>query len=74
MFSLYIGLARQHRQQRILPQLIVVVEIFVAQREAVDSLPDQLAHGVLDQRRLPVIAETGRKLAQDAGALLDRAQ
>jgi len=43
MLSLQIGLARQHRQQRILPQLIVVVEILIAPREAVDSLPHQLA-------------------------------
>jgi hypothetical protein len=35
----------------------VIVEIFVAKRERVDSLPDQLLHAMLDQVRIPKIDE-----------------
>lgn len=34
-------LARQHRHQRIVPQLVMVVEVFIAERDAEDPLADQ---------------------------------
>ena len=74
MFALYVPLAGQQRQQGILPQLIVVVQILVAQSDTVHALPHQLADAVFHQVRSPVIAKTGGELAQDSGALFHRAQ
>ena len=74
VLALHVPLAGQQRQQGILPQLIVVVEILVAQGDAVHALPHQLADAVFHQVRSPVIAKTGGELAQDAGALFHRAQ
>ncbi len=44
-------LARQHRQHRIVAQLVVVVEILVAERDAEHPLADQRRDLVLDQLR-----------------------
>jgi hypothetical protein len=54
-------LARQHRHQRIEPQLIMVVEIFIAERDAKDPLPDQRADRMLDQVLTAMIAKAIRK-------------
>ena len=54
------ALAGQHRQQRIVAQLLVIVEIFVAQRQPVDALRQHLGHGVLDQCRVAPIGEASR--------------
>ena len=40
-----------------MPKLVVVVEVFVTQRKPEHALPDQGAHFVLDQMRLPAIAK-----------------
>ena len=52
----------------------MIVEIFVAQRQAVDALADQFPDAVFDPFRVAVIAEAGGELPQDAAALLDRMQ
>ena len=44
-----IPLAAEHPQQRIGAQLLVVVEVFVAQRQPVDALRQHLRQLVLDQ-------------------------
>ena len=54
-------LARQQGQQRVGPQLIVIVQILIAQRQADNPLRDQFAHRVLDSLRLPVIDEASRQ-------------
>ena len=46
-----IALAAQQGQQRIAAQLLVVVEIFIAQRQTVDTLRQHLRQPVLDQQR-----------------------
>ena len=58
-------LAGQHRQQRIMAQMVVVVQVLVAQRQREDPLADQRADRVLDQLRRPrcireAAAQTGR--------------
>ena len=55
-----IGLIHRHRQHRIVPQLVVIVQVLVAQTESVDALPQQLPHRVFDQPLVPVIGETLR--------------
>ncbi len=44
-------LARQHSQQRILTQLLVIVHILVAQCQPVDALREHLRQLVPDQQR-----------------------
>ena len=44
-------LARQHRHQRIVAQLVVVVEILIAERDPEHPLADQCRDLVLDQIR-----------------------
>ncbi len=63
VLTLHVSLARQQRQQGILPQPIMVVQIFVAQGDAVHTLPHQLADAVLHQIRPPVVAKTSGELA-----------
>jgi hypothetical protein len=63
--SLRLQLPHQHREARVLAQLVVIVEIFVAQRQAEDALPDQRLHLVLDQARIaPVVEARGEPLHQ----------
>jgi len=52
----------------------VIVQIFVSQSQTIDSLGHQLLHRVLDQIRIPIIAEAGSKLMEDPDALLDLPQ
>ena len=50
--------ARHHSQQWILPELLVVVEVLVSERQRVDPLPDHLLYAVLNQFLVPAIDET----------------
>src|SRR6266850_2580685 len=65
-----VALLHQHRQQRVLPQLLVIVEIFITEGQAVDPLRHQLLYGVFNEIRIPVVPEAGRKLTHDPDALL----
>jgi hypothetical protein len=51
-------LAGQHRQGRVVTQLIVIDQVFVAQRQRKDPLPDQSSDSVLDQLRRAAVDET----------------
>jgi hypothetical protein len=59
-----IGLLHQHRQQGIVPQLLVIVQIFVSQGQTIDSLGHHLLQRVFDQIGIPIIGKAGGKLAQ----------
>ncbi|MGY4286352.1 hypothetical protein ACVWXO_005572 [Bradyrhizobium sp. LM2.7] len=50
-------LARQHRHQRVVPQVVVIIEIFVAKRDAKDPLSDQRRDRMLDQVWAAMIAK-----------------
>ena len=67
-------LLNQHRQQRIVPQLLVIVQIFISQGQPIDSLGHQLLHRMFDQIGVPIIREAGGKLVEDPDALLDLPQ
>ena len=58
---LRLELAQQHRQQRIMPQMVVIVEILVAQRQAEHPLPTSVRTCVLDQLGIAVIREAAGK-------------
>lgn len=67
-------LADQHRHQRIVSQLVVIVEVLVAQRQAEDSLLDQLLGRVLDQLRIAMVDEALREARQQPRRLLELTQ
>ena len=67
-------LFQQHSQQRIVAQLLVIVQILLTQGQTIDALRHQLLHGVFDPVRIAIIGEAGGKLAQDPDALLDLPQ
>lgn len=50
-------LARQHRHQRIVPQLVIVIEVFIAERDAEDPLADQRVDRMLNQVLTAMIAK-----------------
>jgi hypothetical protein len=52
-------LVSQHRHDRIVPQLVVVVEVLVTEHNANHPLPHQRLDRVLNQLRLASIAEAG---------------
>jgi hypothetical protein len=59
---------------RILPQLLVIVEVFITEGQAIDPLGHQLFHRVFNQIGIPIIPEAGGKLAHDSDAFLDFSQ
>jgi hypothetical protein len=65
-----VGLADDGGEQGIAPQVVVVVEALVAQRQGVNPLGDQVGDGVLDEVRVAMVGETGGELMDDAGELL----
>jgi hypothetical protein len=50
-------LPRQHRHHRVVPQFVVVVDVFVAKRNPEHPLPNQRRNKVLDQILAPTIDE-----------------
>jgi hypothetical protein len=52
----------------------VIIEIFITESQAVDPLRYQLLNAGLNEIRIPVIPEAGRKLAHDPDALLNLSQ
>jgi hypothetical protein len=59
-------LAGEHGQHRIVPQLVVVDQILVAERDAEDALADQRGDRVLDPLRVAGIAEAGGEAPDQA--------
>jgi len=69
-----ISLARRQRQQYVVAQPVVVVQILVAQRDPEHPLRHQIGGRVLHPRCIPVVHEAVREAAQPARALLHLAQ
>ena len=51
-------LAGQHRHPRVVAQLVVIDQIFIAQRQRKNPLPDQCPDSVLDQFRRAAVGKT----------------
>ncbi len=68
------ALACRHGQQRIGPQLVVIVQILISQRQPIDPLGHRFFDPVLDQFRFAPVLEAGGKLPHDARPLFDLAQ
>ena len=63
-------LASQRSQHRVTAQLVVVVQVLVAERDPHDPLHHQRVHGVFDQLRIAPILEAGRHpFGQPQGAI-----
>ena len=63
-----------HGQQRVTAQEVVVVEVLITQRQAVNPLGDQFLDRMLDEQWVAVITKAGGQLAAEAQALVDLAQ
>ena len=62
--------SRQNAEDRIFPQLLVIVDVFVAQRQTVDPLREHLQNRVLDQLLIPPVQKTFRQSRQQIQALV----
>ena len=67
-------LARQHCKRRVLAQLVVIVEVFIAQRQAKDALPHQRLDLMLDIARVAPIGEAGGEATHQPEATIDLSQ
>ena len=67
-------LADDGGQQRVAAEVVVVVEVLVAQGQAVDPLGEEVLDGVLDEVGVAVVGEAGGELADDAGEGLGLAE
>src|SRR5262245_16591124 len=74
LVALGIFLADQDGQEGIVAQGVVVVEVFVAQAQAEDTLPQEFRERVFDPLGVAVIAEAARELLDEAELVLDFAQ
>jgi len=70
----WIELAHQRRQQWIVAQRVVIVQILVAERQRVGALGNQLLDRVLDERWVAVVGKAARELRDDARGALTLAQ
>src|SRR5208337_2276814 len=64
----------QHREGWIVTQLVVVVQILVAERQPEDALSDQGLDLMLDEARIPPVGEASGKAAHEAEAAIDLPQ
>ena len=67
-------LAAEQPQQRIGAQLLMIVEVLVAQRQPVDALREHLGNRVLDQSGVAPVAETARQPLQQVDLAVCLAQ
>ena len=67
-------LARQHPHDRVVPQLVVIVEVFIAKRDAKYPLSDQRPDRMLDQVLTAMIAKAICKATHQIDRPISRAQ
>jgi hypothetical protein len=70
----HFALAAEQRKQRIGAQLLVIVEVFVAQRQPEEALSQHLRQLVLDQQGRAAIAEAARQPPQKVDPAIHFAQ
>ena len=69
-----IFLSHDGRQQGIVPQVIVVVEVLVAQGQSINSLGYEMFEGVLDELWVSMIGEASSELSHDSRQFLGLAK
>jgi hypothetical protein len=67
-------LAGQNRHQRIMAQVVVVVEILISQRKAEYALPDQGGHRVFDISAITRVAKAAGQATNQTDRLVRRSQ
>src|SRR5512135_1348254 len=67
-------LADDGGQQGVAAEVVVIIEVLVAQCQAVDPLGDQIPDGVLDEVGVAMVGEAGGELVKDGGELLGLAE
>jgi hypothetical protein len=67
-------LARQHRHDRIVPQLIMVVDVLISQRNPEHPLPNQGRRQMLDQFPFAPVHEAGGKAINQPDRTIRRSQ
>jgi hypothetical protein len=67
-------LARQRRHQRVMAKLVMVIEVFVAERDAEHALPDQRGYAVFDVIRRPPVHKAGGEALDQADGAIGRSQ
>jgi hypothetical protein len=67
----HVLLARRRRQQRIAPQVRVVIEVLIAQRQRVNALREKFLHAVIDEFGIAAIHKTTCQYAGDAQTRID---
>jgi len=55
-------------------QLVVIVEVFAAERDPLDALPDQSGDRMFDEPRVSGVAETSRQSVDEMNAPVGRPQ
>ena len=65
-----IGFFARHRQQRIMAQPGVIVEILIPQRQTIEPLGQQLGHRMIDPARVPLAVEAVRQQAGNPQRLI----
>jgi hypothetical protein len=70
LLPLHIILVQRHGQHRIVPQLVVIVEILVAQRQPKHALRDEVQQRMLDLLGVAVVGEAGGEAPYDSRARL----
>jgi hypothetical protein len=66
--------ARQHRHHRIMAEVVVIVQVLVAERNPEHPLPDERGDRVLDESRVSRVAETSGKPPNENQASIRGAQ
>jgi hypothetical protein len=74
VLALRILLADEHGQERVVPQVIVVVDVFLAKAQAEEALLEQFRQRVLNQVGIPVVRETAGELLDEVKVVLDLAE
>jgi hypothetical protein len=74
VFAHGIGLADQDGEERIEAESVVVVEVFVAQAQAEDTLAEKVAQGVFDQIGVAMVGEAACEGVEEAEGLIDFAE
>ena len=69
-----ISLLHQGCDQRIMTELVMVVEVLVAQRQCHHPLADQALHRVFHQLGVPIVAKAGCELTQQTRPPFDLSQ
>ena len=67
-------LAGEHRQHGIVPDLIMIDEVLIAERDPEDALGHERRHRVRDALAIAAIAEAGRKAPDEIDGPIGRAE